>query len=128
VYADYSSVIALAAGVVPSIALDTIAAQTLKSAEADQKNRAINPITRRQNQLMIFPNPNNNGTLYVKLGSADESTSLNIIDLTGRVIYSKMLINIDGTQQLDIGKLKRGIYIVNIAQGNVIYNCKLIVE
>jgi len=66
--------------------------------------------------------------LYIKLALVNESAIINILDLNGRVIYSKTFVDTGSTQQLDISGLKTGIYLVNINQEDARYNCKLIVK
>ena len=84
--------------------------------------------TGNQNNLLVFPNPANKGVLYINLGSDNESATINIVDLNGRAIFNKTFVNYSSTEQLDISELKKGIYLVYIRQGNVIYHSKLIVE
>jgi len=100
----------------------------LKSANLNQRITGTNIDTGSQNRFVVYPNPNNNHVLYIKLALVNKSAIINILDLNGRVIYSKTFVDTGSAQQLDISGLKPGIYLVIINQGDARYNCKLIVE
>jgi len=77
---------------------------------------------------MVFPNPVKNGLLYVKFASLKENAIINIVDLSGRVVYNKILLNVVGIQQLDVAELNSGLYLVKIIQGRASYTKKIIIE
>jgi len=98
------------------------------STNLTQSLKETNTISGNRGELMVFPNPVTNGVLNINLKLTEESAELNIIDLTGRVMCSKAFASYSGTQQIDISNLKKGIYIVNITQGDSNYTSKLIIE
>jgi Secretion system C-terminal sorting domain len=66
-----------------------------------------------EDQLKVFPNPFTS-TLYF---SEDCSGTANITDLSGRVIYTTMLIN---QNQLKLDFLNSGIYFISLTKNNVL--------
>jgi hypothetical protein len=100
----------------------------LKVAYLSGSKKVENTSVDSQSQLMVFPNPTSNGILFIKLVSVSESATINIFDLTGRMIYTRTFVNDSGIQQLYIPELKRGTYLVKVRQGKLNYYRKLIVE
>jgi len=91
-------------------------------------NNKTNTSTTSQNQLMVFPNPNTKGLLYINLALFTETSIINIFNLTGHLIYTKSFDNFSRKIQIDISTLNSGIYFVYITQGNTSFHSKLIVK
>ena len=63
------------------------------------------------NSFSIFPNPSN-GKFIIKIVSSTGSTSFNIINLLGEIIYSEMF---DGRKEYEVDvNLEKGIYYVQV--------------
>ena len=67
--------------------------------------------------VSLFPNPNTGSfTLTYSIPSA--GATFNVKDLTGRVVYSHMVSNNSGTENLEISSLDNGIYIWEMSNSN----------
>ena len=77
--------------------------------------------------LKIFPNPTN-GTFAISLGqNFPATTSLQIFDLKGREITSKVLINYQQTYiDSDLSTLPAGVYMLSLLTQNQMINKKII--
>jgi hypothetical protein len=67
----------------------------------------------------IFPNPNNGRfTLSLKTESS-ENLRLNIQNLLGQVVYAEQLSNVTNlNKEINLSKLEKGLYLVNILSEN----------
>jgi len=77
-------------------------------------------------QLHVFPNPASN-QFTITLGSNNKNVEVNIFDITGKIIYSNVVID---TQQLVVntGEFSEGIYIVQIQSAGFVETKKLVVK
>lgn len=69
-------------------------------------------------QVSIFPNPNDGlFTLKVNTGEASQKFQVQLVDLSGRVIYTYQQENFTGlfNQVIDLSAESNGVYLVNIA-------------
>jgi hypothetical protein len=66
-----------------------------------------------ETSLKVFPNPATT-ELTIKLNSKEENKRIEMMDLLGKKIYSKMVKNEDSITQIDTSNLKAGIYLVSI--------------
>ena len=73
----------------------------------------------------ISPNPNN-GEFEVNLSYIGENTTIEILDLNGKVIYKNTCFN--KNQNINIENISRGIYIVKATQNGNIRTKKLIIK
>ncbi|MBE0662057.1 MAG: T9SS type A sorting domain-containing protein [Bacteroidales bacterium] len=84
-----------------------------------------------QNRLNIYPNPASQ-TMFVGFNSTDNSpVEISITDLSGRSIQQQSfgpLVQGQHNLQLDISKLKSGIYLVQLKNGEHTLSNKLIVR
>lgn len=78
--------------------------------------------------LTVFPNPNL-GIFKISFGDAVfPETTLRIIDLTGRIVFSKALYNSGNpVQDFDLTFMPKGIYVIEVT-GNEFYSIKLVIE
>jgi hypothetical protein len=67
-----------------------------------------------QRNVDLFPNPSSGNLTIVGLQENEHST-INITEVTGKVVYSQKTIN--ATTDLDISSLSNGIYLVEIQSG-----------
>ncbi len=74
--------------------------------------------------IKIYPNPANT-FLFIKVPA---EASLNLLDITGRLIYTKTAISEDNTYRLDVQDLNSGIYLVKIEDGNLTIVKKVIIR
>ncbi len=74
--------------------------------------------------LRIYPNPNS-GQFRVKTNLS--SGTINILNLTGQIVYSDTLKNQD-TTMIDVSGFVPGIYILRIKSVNSIVTKKLLIE
>lgn len=65
--------------------------------------------------LKVYPNPVNNGNLNVEL-LADEDIQLDVINVLGEILVQTKL-NV-GKNMINIGKLSKGIYVLNFKKTN----------
>jgi Zn-dependent metalloprotease len=80
--------------------------------------------------INVYPNPARN-ILYLSNTGIDNTTvTVNLFEISGRNVYTKT-INVNGTQQLNIATLQKGLYILQISNGDngaMISTQKLVIE
>lgn len=71
------------------------------------------------NSLSIFPNPVNTHMTVQIAGELQEEVTIEIVNLTGKVMLSKTLAKgLTTTDPIDVSRLEDGVYIARIHQGN----------
>lgn len=65
-----------------------------------------------QSDLLVYPNPANN-VLYVKGANLTQATSIQVFDLTGKLVLTEAVT----TEGIDISELNVGMYIYSISNG-----------
>lgn len=84
-------------------------------------------LTRKEftyNQLTVYPNPSS-GIFNIQTKNLIENATITVADLNGRIVYQAKSENADN-KSLNLNNLSNGIYILNIANGNVKYAQKLV--
>jgi hypothetical protein len=76
-------------------------------------------------EFSISPNPNN-GTFDIVMPILYENTTVKILDLSGKIIFSEKLSQ--KKQRLDIHNISRGIYIISLNQNGIVKTNKLIIK
>ena len=76
-------------------------------------------------EFSISPNPNN-GTFDIVMPILYENTKVEILDLSGKIIFSEKLSQ--KKQRLDINNISRGVYILSLNQNGIIKTNKLIIK
>jgi hypothetical protein len=72
----------------------------------------------------VFPNPSfDNVTVELK-NALTSDTELSVADITGRIVMKEKMVG--KIQQLNISKLSKGIYFIQVKQGNQIYADKIV--
>lgn len=72
-------------------------------------------ISQKEAAFSLYPNPTNNGLLYVKFDkSLKEDASLEVIDLLGRKLSSQNISNGSDLQTIDVSQFAKGTYLLNI--------------
>lgn len=101
--------------------------------DADESTEKIKQNILNQNSnlgINLYPNPaENTAEIQFNLDEKVETT-IQIIDLKGQVLQNINLGKIAGkhTQKLDLSKLSKGTYIINIKKGSETFNQKLVVK
>lgn len=73
----------------------------------------------------IYPNPVSGDEFYVKLGKTGKRVNVEVLDLSGKVVYRKN--GLEGTPVLTVRTpLQSGVYIVKVAVGNKIFSGKIL--
>jgi hypothetical protein len=83
--------------------------------------------TREENmEIIIFPNPNYTGTLYLKLGQLIPGLQVKIFDALGAIVAQQ---NITGqNSQLDISGFSQGVYVISLEGNGAAIRGKLVVQ
>ncbi|MBK0404382.1 T9SS type A sorting domain-containing protein [Adhaeribacter sp. BT258] len=80
-----------------------------------------------QSNVVVFPNPSN-GLFNLKVPATTRNYSVEVMDLTGKLIKQQTVTNNAGTTQLNLNGTAKGIYILKIASEGNVATRKLIVE
>jgi len=83
----------------------------------------------KMDELNYYPNPNE-GKFTLQFKADKRPTEIKITSLEGKEIYAESLNNFEGTYQneIDLSSQKRGIYLLQIIQGNKATNKKIVIE
>jgi Secretion system C-terminal sorting domain len=76
-------------------------------------------------QINFYPNPNN-GNFVVENNTENALASIEIIDLTGKVVYSTQTNNIKS--EINIGNIQNGIYIIHSYNEHINTRSKIIIS
>jgi hypothetical protein len=76
--------------------------------------------------LKIYPNPASTEVM-VELPKFNGVTSIEVRDLTGKLLLSKNAISIE-KEIINVSELRKGMYIMVARQGNTTYNQKLTIR
>lgn len=75
--------------------------------------------------LSIYPNPVNNGKLYIYITSKHGLTkNVEIYNVLGKQIYTTVLLG----KELNIANLNAGVYILKITENNISETRKLVIK
>ncbi|MBK0404924.1 T9SS type A sorting domain-containing protein [Adhaeribacter sp. BT258] len=80
-----------------------------------------------QSNVVVFPNPSN-GLFNLKVPVTTRNYSVEVMDLTGKLVKQQTVTNNAGTTQLNLNGTAKGIYILKIASEGNVATRKLIVE
>ncbi len=72
--------------------------------------------------LKVYPNP---ATYYVMV-EAPQNSSINLIDITGKIIYQQSVFN--PVTNIDLSDFGKGLYLLRVIDGNAVRTTKLIVR
>jgi hypothetical protein len=76
----------------------------------------------------IYPNPNQGNFRLEAPGSVGQNLEIRVTDLAGRVVYREAVYNASGTMSIDLGEVSRGMYIVELSDGEARTQGRLIKE
>jgi hypothetical protein len=77
------------------------------------------------NNITLQPNP---ASTFFTLNNVAEGTSVNIIDVTGKVIVSNSVIDADKTMTIETSNLSNGIYIIQLKNNGAVAQKKLVIS
>ncbi|MFN5844903.1 MAG: T9SS type A sorting domain-containing protein, partial [Flavobacteriia bacterium] len=80
--------------------------------------------------LSVYPNPaNTNATVSFSLNN-EAAVSINVTDLSGKVVYMNTLGTVNGTQSVNVttDALKSGVYMVNVTVDGNVSTQKLVIR
>lgn len=77
--------------------------------------------------MKMFPNPTT-GSITIKISQFVGKVTIQICDLTGRVVYDQKDIDFEGNKSLDLSALSKGIYVVTVKGDGLNYVEKVIVN
>ncbi len=98
--------------------------QTTQSPDGETKET----IQHNNDQVMIYPNPSTDRRFSVRLpASIKQSSNLQLIDISGKLVYSKELTEQDTTIELP-SQVKKGIVFLRIEGAEINLSKKLIVN
>ena len=76
----------------------------------------------------VYPNPND-GTFFITNGKNDSNIAMEVIDVQGKVIYSSTYNMAAGSQQeVSLGNVESGVYLVRVITNNQVFNTNVIVK
>lgn len=83
----------------------------------------------KMDELNYYPNPNE-GKFTLQFKADKRPTEIKITSMEGKEIYAETLNNFEGAYQneIDLSSEKRGIYLLQIIQGNKATNKKIVIE
>jgi len=74
--------------------------------------------------IKLYPNPNN-GQFQVQLGNSETNADVIVYDLTGKKVFGK---NVADNENIDLGNVQKGMYLVSITSGGTVSTKKIIVK
>ena len=75
--------------------------------------------------ISLQPNP---ASTYFNLNNVIEGTSVNVIDVTGKVVISSSVIETDKTMTFETSNLSNGIYIIQLKNNGAVAQKKLVIS
>lgn len=79
-------------------------------------------------EMKIHPNPAMDHINLTMPGSAGEVLTVQIVDLSGRTVFSSQLYNTTEESRIDISNIEEGAYLVRASTGGKVYSNKLIIS
>jgi len=84
----------------------------------------LSTISNSIENFRIYPNPVNNGELYIST-LLNDNKSIQIFNVLGKEVYSKNSI---ANEKIEIGELTTGIYILKVVENDKVATTKLIIK
>jgi len=117
-------------GPVNVTATNACGSSTRTSTQANSCREAEQPIAMENVSLQVFPNPTS-GIINITFSSmANSNAQVAVTDLQGRKVATQALTVVEGLNnaQLDLSKLAKGLYVVEVKQNNTTNLVKVSVE
>jgi hypothetical protein len=94
----------------------------------DEIFSSVAELSSNPDKLRVMPNPASNDALVmIELGNNTQQAVLNVIDISGRLVHSEMVLS-NSQRQLDLSNLVDGIYFIEVVCENKKYTTKLMVN
>lgn len=104
----------------------TLEEELIKLVDALMVQVSTEEINTKQLEVKLYPNPSSSQmTLDVGFESAGKPVSIEVLDLTGRLVYQQQ--SVSGTAILDKENIGSGIFVANVLSDNVLIGSKKIV-
>jgi hypothetical protein len=80
--------------------------------------------------MSVYPNPTNTNTTVSFDLNNEATAAINVTDLSGKVVFTTTLGNVNGTQNvtIDTQSLTSGVYMVNLSVDGAVSTQKLVVR
>jgi hypothetical protein len=76
----------------------------------------------------VYPNPND-GSFFISNGNTESNIAMQVLDVQGKVIFSNTYsMNAGAQQEISLGNVESGVYIVRIITNNQVFNSNVIVK
>jgi subtilisin-like proprotein convertase family protein len=84
----------------------------------------------KNSSLSLYPNPNKGMFTLSGTTSLTQGASINVYDISGKIIYNKQLTNTGNilNERIDLGGISSGIYMVKLQNGNQTEIRKLVIK
>jgi hypothetical protein len=81
-------------------------------------------------EMKLYPNPANNDLTLSFMGLINTTVNVELVDQTGRVVYSKQINGTSGanSHRINITDVAAGLYNVQVTRGNQTVSRKLVIE
>lgn len=81
------------------------------------------------NLFSVYPNPAKDLlNIQTNISNIDAPTSIQLIDLTGKVVLSENIVNFNGKASLNTSSLSKGIYVIKLINGTQIHTSKVTIN
>ena len=87
----------------------------------------VNEHEKIEQSIYVYPNPAKS-MMFLKWKNSNTNTTVEIIDMIGKVVYTEIIDNAINNISVDIADLKNGVYFVQLSTDNSIRTKKLIVQ
>ena len=85
----------------------------------------LKPISQELNKCVVYPNPAAN---YIRIQHPETINSIEISDLSGRVLEKLSPINLSNSGIIPLSKLNNGVFLLKLEVGNALEISKLVVR
>ncbi|OFX23750.1 MAG: hypothetical protein A2033_12905 [Bacteroidetes bacterium GWA2_31_9] len=86
-----------------------------------------NPTNALDKDVIIYPNPSD-GKFYISIEGLRNDGNINIIDVTGKSVFTEILTKETKLKQVDLSTLPKGIYAVKVTSGDVVKVSRIVVQ
>jgi|ERR1035437_1036828 sugar lactone lactonase YvrE len=90
-------------------------------------NTGIPDVNNSLNTILVYPNPNN-GNFTVSYSLSSKNSKLQIMDLTGRIVFTHNMYSMEGKETIDVSYLNNGIYFYTIINEKEVLKGRFIKE
>ena len=114
---------------VEKIHLEIIDLDNLREIEEIPGSNVVSNKILELDEVNYYPNPNT-GVFNLQFAGKKKPTTVRVIDMMGKEVYTEKLDNFSGRydQSIDLTGKNRGVYILQIIQGPRTWNKKIVIE